>query len=146
MRNKFLGIGEPGFHPLRKIRTALSGLRYAVVYDWAVAYKLALSLPVMIGAFAARAWIDFILIVVVTAMVIVAEIFNSAIEALCDFVESRHDERIKVVKDIAAAAVGITILVWLIVLGFELTRLAAPWMDPSISPNRAPQISYLSRS
>ena len=34
----------------------------------------------------------------------VAEIFNSAIEALCDFVETRHNEKIKVIKDIAAAA------------------------------------------
>jgi hypothetical protein len=27
MRHKFLGIGEPGYHPLRKLRTVFSGLR-----------------------------------------------------------------------------------------------------------------------
>ena len=125
MRNKFLGTGDAGYHPIRKIRTVISGLRYAVLYDWSVAYKLLLSIPVMLGAFMARAWLDFMLIVVVTAMVIVAEIFNSAIEALCDFVESRHDERIKIIKDIAAAAVGISILVWMVVLGYELARLVS---------------------
>lgn len=52
-----------------------------------------------------------------TAFVLVAEIFNSAIEALCDFVETRHNEKIKVIKDIAAAGVGIAIFAWLIVLG-----------------------------
>ncbi len=122
MRHKFLGIGEPGYHPLRKIATVVSGLRYAVLYDWSVAYKLALSVLVLAGAFALRAWLDFLLILVVTAFVLVAEIVNSAIEALCDFVEEKHNEKIKVIKDIAAAAVGIAILTWMIVIGVEIGR------------------------
>jgi diacylglycerol kinase (ATP) len=126
MRHKFLGIGEPGYHPLRKLRTAFSGLRYAVLYDWSVTYKLVLSAIVLVVAFALRAWVDFLLILVVTAFVLVAEIFNSAIEALCDFVETRHNEKIKVIKDIAAAAVGIAIFVWMIVLAVELGRLLDP--------------------
>ena len=126
MRHKFLGIGEPGYHPLRKLRTAFSGLRYAVLYDWSVTYKLVLSAIVLVVAFALRAWVDFLLILVVTAFVLVAEIFNSAIEALCDFVETRHNEKIKVIKDIAAAAVGIAIFVWMIVLAVELGRLLVP--------------------
>jgi diacylglycerol kinase len=123
MRHKFLGTGEAGYHPLNKIRTVISGLRYAVVYDWSVTYKLIVSVVVLAVAFGARAWVDFLLILVVTAFVLVAEIFNSAIEALCDFVETRHNEKIKVIKDIAAAGVGIAIFVWLIVLGVELSRL-----------------------
>lgn len=122
MRHKFLGIGEPGYHPLRKIATVVSGLRYAVLYDWSVAYKLVLSMVVLAGAFALRAWLDFLLILVVTAFVLVAEIVNSAIEALCDFVEERHNEKIKVIKDIAAAAVGIAILTWMIVIAVEIGR------------------------
>ena len=122
MRHKFLGIGEPGWHPLRKIATVLSGLRYAVVYDFSVAYKLVLSAIVLAAAFALRAWVDLLLILVVTAFVLVAEMMNSAIEALCDFVESRHDERIRVIKDIAAAAVGISILAWVVVLAVEASR------------------------
>ena len=123
MRHKFLGTGEAGYHPLRKIKTVISGLRYAVLYDWSVTYKLILSVVVLAVAFGARAWVDFLLILVVTAFVLVAEIFNSAIEALCDFVETRHNEKIKVIKDIAAAGVGIAILVWFIVLGVEMSRL-----------------------
>jgi diacylglycerol kinase len=123
MRHKFLGTGEPGYHPLRKIKTVISGLRYAVLYDWSVTYKLILSVLVLTLAFGARAWVDFLLILVVTAFVLVAEIFNSAIEAICDFVETRHNEKIKVIKDIAAAGVGISIFVWLIVLGVEMSRL-----------------------
>lgn len=123
MRHKFLGTGEAGYHPLRKIRTVISGLRYAVLYDWSVTYKLIVSIVVLAVAFGARAWVDFLLILVVTAFVLVAEIFNSAIEALCDFVETQHNEKIKVIKDIAAAGVGIAIFAWFIVLGVELSRL-----------------------
>jgi len=122
MRHKFLGTGDPGYHPLRKLRTVFSGLRYAVIYDFSVAYKLVLSALVLAAAFALRAWVDLLLILVVTALVLIAEILNSAIEALCDFVETRHSERIKVIKDIAAAAVGISMFVWLVVLTIETSR------------------------
>ena len=125
MRHKFLGTGEPGYHPLRKLRTVFSGLRYAVVYDYSVAYKLVLSALVLAAAFALRAWVDLLLILVVTALVLVAEILNSAIEALCDFVESRHDERIKVVKDISAAGAGLAILTWMVVLAVEIGEMLA---------------------
>ncbi|HQT32262.1 MAG TPA: diacylglycerol kinase [Thiobacillus sp.] len=125
MRNKFLGTGESGYHPLHKIRTVLSGLRYAVFYDFSVAYKLALSLVVLAVAFGLREWVDFMLVMLVTGLVLVAELSNSAIEALCDFVEERHNEKIKVIKDIAAAGVGITILLWAVVLAVEAWRLSA---------------------
>jgi diacylglycerol kinase (ATP) len=122
MRHKFLGIGEPGYHPVRKLRTIASGLRYAVIYDWSVTYKLVLSAFVLIGAFALRAWVDFLLILVATAFVVFAEIVNSTIEALCDFVEERHNEKIKVIKDMAAAAVGIAMFAWAAVIVVELLR------------------------
>ncbi len=125
MRHKFLGTGEPGYHPLRKLRTIASGLRYAVVYDFSVAWKLLFSLCVLLAALYARAWVDSLLIVVVTALVLVAEIMNSAIEALCDFVETRHNEKIGIIKDIAAAAVGIAMFTWLLVLGFEVEEMVS---------------------
>lgn len=123
MRNKFLGTGSPGYHPMQKIRTVISGLRYAVLYDFSVAYKLLLSGVLLVATFVLREWVDFLLIALVTGLVLVAEMFNSAIEALCDFVEARHNEKIKVIKDIAAAAVGITILMWFLVLVVEVTRI-----------------------
>ena len=122
MRHKFLGVGEPGYHPIRKLRTVVSGLRYAVLYDWSVTYKLVLSLVVPGFAFVYREWVDFLVVLVATAMVLTAEILNSAIEALCDFVEDRHNEKIKVIKDISAAGVGIAIFTWVVVIAVELLR------------------------
>ncbi len=123
MRNKFLGTGDPGYHPLRKLPTIFSGLRYAVIYDLSVTYKLVLSVVVLVAAFMLRSSLDFLLIFCATAFMLVAEIFNSAIEALCDFVETRHNEKIKMIKDIAAAAVGLAILTWLTVLGVEVAGM-----------------------
>ena len=123
MRHKFLGTGEPGYHPLRKIRTVFSGLRYAVLYDWSVTYKLILSAVVLVLAFVFRQWLDVLLILLATAFVIAAEIFNSTIEAICDFMETRENPKIKVIKDMAAAAVGIAMLVWLVIIGSELIEV-----------------------
>ncbi|MDQ5942610.1 MAG: diacylglycerol kinase [Pseudomonadota bacterium] len=123
MRNKFLGTGTPGYHPMQKMRTVVSGLRYAVLYDFSVAYKLLLSGVLLVATFVLREWVDFLLIALVTGLVLVAEMFNSAIEALCDFVEDSHNEKIKVIKDIAAAAVGLTILMWFLVFAVEVARL-----------------------
>lgn len=129
MRNKFLGTGAPGYNPIRKLRTIFSGLRYAVLYDLSVTYKLVVSVLVLVAAFMARGALDFLLILMATAFMLVAEIFNSAIEALCDFVETRHNEKIKVIKDIAAAAVGIAIATWLVVLGVEVTGM---FLEPAL--------------
>ena len=109
MRHKFLGTGEPGYHPLRKLRTIYSGLRYAVIYDFSVAWKLGVSLLILAAALVARDWIDSVLIIVVTALVLIAKNINSAVEALCDFVETWHNEKIGTIKDIAAAGVGISV-------------------------------------
>lgn len=100
MRHKFLGAGEPGYHPIRKIKTVWSGLRYAVFYDFSVTYKLVLSVALLSVAFILRQWIDFLLILVATVLVLSTELLNSAIETLCGFVEQSHNEKIKVIKDI----------------------------------------------
>jgi len=123
MRNKFLGTGDEGYHPIRKIRTVMSGLRYAVIYDASVAYKLVLSSLLLLIALFLQAWVDMLMILVVTAVVLTAEIMNSAIEALCDYVQPAYNEKIKIIKDVSAAAVGISIVAWFIVLVVEASRL-----------------------
>jgi len=81
------------------------------------------GIAVLVATFMLREWLDFLLILVVTGLVLIAEIFNSAVEALCDFVEVRHNEKIGIIKDMAAAAVGISILLWAVVLAVEVSRL-----------------------
>lgn len=42
---------------------------------------------------------------------------------MCDFIETQHNEKIGIIKDIAAAAVGIALFAWLLVLGFEVEEM-----------------------
>lgn len=48
---------------------------------------------------------DAVLILVVSSGVLAAEIFNTAIEKICDIVQPEFDERIGFIKDISAGAV-----------------------------------------
>ena len=69
------------------------------------------------------------LIILATGVMLAAEVFNTAIEAMCDYMETRYNEKILIIKDIAAAAAGISIFAWLAVLAFEIIELI-----PSIKP------------
>ena len=124
MANQFR---SPNYHPIRKIRVILSGLHIAVVTDFSVAYKVILSIPVLGFSFFFRQWVDFSLILLAMGLMLISELFNSAIEVLCDFVEPQHNEQIRIVKDIAAASAGLSILVWAVILILESVRL---WQLP----------------
>lgn len=86
-----------------------------------MAYKVILSVPVLGGAFLFRQWVDVSLILLAMGLMLISELFNSAIEVLCDFVEPHQNERIRISKDIAAAA-GLSILVWAGILIMESVR------------------------
>ena len=76
-----------GYRPARKLKTILSGLHVAVITDSSVAYKVVLSGPVLLGAFFLNRWVDASIILLAMGLVLISELFNSAIEVLCDFVE-----------------------------------------------------------
>lgn len=65
-------------------------------------------------------------IVITTALVFAAELFNTAIEVLVDLVSPQHHPLAKIAKDVAAAAVLITacgaVAVGLLVLGPPLLQ------------------------
>ncbi len=123
MKNKFLDTGEHGYHPLRKFKVILSGLRFAVLYDFSVMYKIVLSIVILIPVIIFNEWMDASLIILATGVMLMAELFNTAIEAVCDFMETRYNEKIGIIKDIAAAATGIAIFVWMALLCLESIKL-----------------------
>jgi len=123
MRNKFLGTGQAGFHPLKKVRTCASGLRYAVLLDISVVYKLGLSGIALAITLYFRNWMDFLLVFVVTGIMIIAEMFNTTIKALCDFIETNENEKIAIIKDISSAAVGVSIMIWAVLFIVEMTKM-----------------------
>ncbi len=123
MKNKFLGTGEEGYNPLRKFKVILAGLRYAAIYDFAVLYKFIISAIILVPVFIFNGLIDASLILLATAFMLSAELFNTAIEAVCDFMHSDYNEKIGIIKDISAAATGIAIFTWVAILIFEIIEL-----------------------
>lgn len=119
MKNKFLGTGEQGYKPIGKFKVILSGLYFAVLHDFSVLYKLIISVIIFIPVLVYNTWLDASVILLATGFMLTAEIFNTAIEAICDFMTTDYNEKIGIIKDIAAAATGIAIFVWAMVLIIE---------------------------
>ncbi len=122
MKNKFLETGEKGYHPLRKIKVVISGLRFAVLTDFSVMYKVIISAIILVPSLMFNGPLDASIILLATAVMLSAEIFNTAIEAICDFMKTDYDEKIGIIKDVAAAATGITIVAWMAVLIIEIVE------------------------
>ncbi len=82
----------------------------------ALVFLIALPLAFLI---AAEPWKRFILIAMLL-IVMIAELLNSAIEKLADHVAPKRHNRIKNVKDMGSAAVGVALLLagiaWLIAI------------------------------
>ncbi len=116
---KRLHSSPSGYHPVKKLKVILKGLYRAAITDFSVAYKLVLSIPILILTCVFYQWIHLLIVLLATGMMLTAELFNSAIEILCDFVEQQDNVRIGAIKDIAAAATGISILVWVVTLIIE---------------------------
>lgn len=123
MNDPRLPRAASGYHPLRKIRTALAGISHAVLRDFSVRYKLIISVAFLLLAGMYETLFHFLFVLAVTGAMLVAEILNTAIEALCDRVQPEYDERIKNIKDMAAGATFIAIVIWYIVLALVLYEL-----------------------
>ena len=111
-------------YPVKKFRVFYDGLKVAVFQDFPVAYKVVLSTVTVFISIILWTWMDVLLVLVVTGQLVMAELFNSAIEILCDFVEPNRHEEIKKIKDIAATAAGLCTGVWMIVVFVQLGRVA----------------------
>jgi diacylglycerol kinase len=109
---------DPGV--VRKFKVFISGLRFAVLEDFNVTYKLIVSIIIMVVCAFVYRWVDFFVILVATGVALSAELFNSAIEKVCDFIQPNRDEEVRKIKDIAAAAASVGMLVWVVVIVSQL--------------------------
>ncbi|MGE8534987.1 diacylglycerol kinase family protein [Chryseobacterium sp. JV274] len=70
---------------------------------------------------------DAALVLIASFAVLSAEIFNTAIEKICDIIQPDYDKRIGFIKDIAAGAVVLTavasVIVGILVYGKYILRL-----------------------
>lgn len=91
---------------LRRVSFALAGLRHAFQCEKSLRFHgVAAGLVILLLLFLQPAVYWWAIVVITIALVIAAEMINSAIEGICDFVQPEHDEKIKHIKDMAAGAV-----------------------------------------
>jgi undecaprenol kinase len=100
-----------GRNHYQRLRFALAG----IVHAWRCERSLRLQALALLGVVALLAWLRppaiwWALIALVCAVVIAAELFNTAIEALADHLHPEEHPSIRTVKDCAAAAVLIAAL------------------------------------
>ncbi|MBC7902476.1 MAG: diacylglycerol kinase family protein [Gemmatimonadaceae bacterium] len=80
----------------------------------AVIHAFATVIAVLMGFMVGLSAGEWTAITIVIALVWMAEIFNTALEKLCDFVSPGRNEDIRIIKDLSAAAVMIVSIAALI--------------------------------
>lgn len=109
---------------------ALSGIKAVWVNEPNLKRQVAVGTVVLVLACLLRLapW-DVLLLIIVSGMVLTLEVVNSAIELLLDALHPEYDERLKVVKDMLAAAVLlmslVAVVVGIYILGLPLITLVA---------------------
>ena len=96
---------------LKSFMHAMRGLLYAFVHEQNFRIELFCAIAVCGCAYFFNiSKIEWFVIIINIATVLSAELFNTAIENLCNMVHKETHGSIKIIKDVSAAAVVITAL------------------------------------
>ncbi len=68
-------------------------------------HVLATILVIACGVYFKISKLEWLIVIICCGLVIAAELFNTAIENLCNVISSQHHPTIKFIKDVSAAAV-----------------------------------------
>ncbi len=85
---------------------AIEGLRYAFVHERNFRIEIVLAIPACIAGYALHITnLEWLIIIINIGFVLSAELINTAVEKLCDVTTTEINPTIKMIKDVAAAAV-----------------------------------------
>lgn len=107
------------FSPFRKTARFYRGIAFTFKNDLSVIVQTIISVITIAVSLIFRESVDVLLVIIVSGLMLSMEFMNTAVERVCDFIQPEYDESIKIIKDVAAAAVGIAVIVWSIVIGWE---------------------------
>ena len=111
---------------LGPVKVALLGMVYTFRTQRHMRFHLYVVLIVtVLGVFLNLRLREMLILLFVISLVLVAEMFNSAIEATVDLVQPTYHPMAKFAKDIAAGAVLITTIIALVVVLWPYARRAA---------------------
>lgn len=98
---------------------ALAGMRSAFLREFNLVLQLVIGLTATGITIYFGHWIFAFVNLVMMGIIISLEMMNTAFETLCDLINLDFDHRIKSIKDIAAASVLASSLIWLVLLIFQ---------------------------
>ena len=99
--NKFSFINR-----IKSFKYALNGIRLMLKGEHNFLVQLSIAILTITFAFVLKlSTAEFLWIIVAIGLVLSAEMINSAIEKLADYIQPEHDKKVGNIKDIAAGAV-----------------------------------------
>lgn len=102
----------------RALSSSLQGLRRVYTEEAAFRQELVVFLPlVLLAFFVGRSYVEIMILVIVSVLVLIVEILNSAVEAVVDRVGLDFHELSGLAKDLGSAAVFVALLLAVVVWG-----------------------------
>ena len=91
---------------ITSFKDCMNGLNYIMLREHNFKREIVLGILALILSYALKiSKIEFIIIIIMIALVIVSEIFNTAIEIVVDLYTMKYNEIAKIAKDVSAFAV-----------------------------------------
>lgn len=101
---------------VNKFRYAFAGLFHGICHDHSILLQCLIGTSVVIAFFFLElSKEEWMIVVLLIAVIIALEFLNSAIETIVDFISPEYNEKAKIIKDYAAAAVLVVSLAALVI-------------------------------
>lgn len=109
-------------HILTSVRNAFNGIKICILTEKnAKFHVLATILVILVASFLRLPLINWLFLALAISLVWIAELFNSSLEYLFDLIQPEIDPRVKIGKDLSAAAVLLSsifsVIVGILILG-----------------------------
>ena len=105
------------FKRIKGIIIALSGMFFLLKNEDSIKVQsLFFLLFIFLGYYFEITKNEWIIHIILIGFILTAEALNTVAEKICDFINPKYDDRIKLIKDISAGAVSFAVISSLIVL------------------------------
>lgn len=107
---------------MKKFLDAFNGLKIAFSHKAVIVQAVLGTMAIIGGIIIKLDYYEWLAFIICISLVILCEIFNTAVEKIGDYLNIKKDEKIKVIKDLSSGAVLISALGALIVCILTVLR------------------------
>ncbi|MBZ7939327.1 diacylglycerol kinase [Campylobacter sp. W0018] len=115
---------KPKYHILNNAKYALEGIMALFKNEMAFRIEICIIIPaILVSFFLKVSLIEHLILIAVLILILIAESFNSAIEACVDLITDKWHQKAKIAKDCASAGVFFSVILALFAWIFILVDL-----------------------